>query len=154
MNHSRQNLPIGRLAQRAGVGVDTVRFYERAGLLPKPVRTASGYRMYGEDDVSRLRFIRRSKALGFSLEEISELLALSAGKGGRAGVKAVAERRLHDLDRKLKELKTMRDTLAHYARQCSGHGPVAGCPIVEAVLAHEPTLENDHAARTPAARSR
>lgn len=146
MNPSMQNLTIGRLAKRAGVGIDTVRFYERAGLLPKPLRTASGYRLYGRDDVSRLRFIRRSKALGFSLGEISELLALSAGKGGRADVKAVAERRLRDLDRKLKELKTVRDTLAHYARQCSGHGPVAGCPIIEAVLAHEPTLENDRSA--------
>jgi len=137
-------LTIGRLARRAGVGIDTVRFYERARLLPKPGRTASGYRTYGEGDVERLRFIRRAKALGFTLDEIGELLALSAGKGGRGPVKALAERRLHDLERKIAELSVMRDTLARYARHCSGHGAVEGCPIIEAVLAHEP-----HPEKTP-----
>lgn len=141
MNASTPHLTIGRLARRAGVGIDTVRFYERARLLPKPVRTASGYRTYSDADVERLRFIRRAKALGFSLEEISELLALSAGKGGRAAVKSLAERRLRDLDRKIAELSVMRDTLSHYAHRCSGHGALEGCPIIEAVLAHEPPTE-------------
>jgi len=141
MNASTQLLTIGRLARRAGVGIDTVRFYERARLLPRPGRTASGYRTYGDEDVARLRFIRRAKALGFSLEEISELLALSAGKGGRASVKALAERRLHDLDAKIRELTSMRDTLKHYTHRCSGSGALAGCPIIEAVLAHEPDPE-------------
>jgi DNA-binding transcriptional MerR regulator len=120
------------------VGVDTVRFYERAGLLPAAPRTASGYRTYAADDVSRLRFIRRAKALGFSLDEIAELLRLSEGKGGRAGVKALAQRRLHDLEHRIRELTVVRDTLARYARQCSGHGETAGCPIIEAVLASNP----------------
>ena len=120
MNTSTQPLTIGRLAKRAGVGIDTVRFYERA----------------------RLRFIRRAKALGFSLEEISELLTLSAARGGRASVKALAERRLRDLDAKIRELTVMRDTLKHYTHRCSGSGPLAGCPIIEAVLARDvPTLE-------------
>lgn len=143
MNASTQQpLTIGRLAQRAGVGIDTVRFYERARLLPKPTRTPSGYRTYGAADVERLRFIRRAKALGFSLEEIAELLALSAGRGGRAAVKALAERRLRDLDAKIRELTTMRDTLKHYAHRCSGSGALEGCPIIEAVLAHDvPTPE-------------
>lgn len=143
MNASRPQLTIGRLARRAGVGIDTVRFYERARLLPEPGRTASGYRTYGDADVERLRFIRRAKALGFSLEEIAELLALSAGKGGRAAVKALAARRLGDLDRKIAELTVMRDTLAHYARRCSGQGALEGCPIIEAVLAHEPQPEKN-----------
>lgn len=143
MNASRPQLTIGRLAQRAGVGIDTVRFYERARLLPKPGRTASGYRTYGDADVERLRFIRRAKALGFSLEEISELLALSQGKGGRGAVKALAQRRLQDLDRKIGELTVMRDTLKHYAHRCSGTGELAGCPIIEAVLAHEPQPEKE-----------
>lgn len=135
-------LTIGRLARHAGVGIDTVRFYERARLLPKPGRTASGYRTYGAADVERLRFIRRAKALGFTLEEIGELLALSAGKGGRAGVKALAERRLADLERKIRELTVMRDTLAHYAHRCSGTGALKGCPIIEAVLSgDEPHTE-------------
>ncbi len=136
MNHSTLVLTIGRLAKRAGVGIDTVRFYERAGLLPQAARTASGYRSYSAADVDRMRFIRRAKGLGFTLDEIAELLMLSSGKGSRAQVKAIATRRLLDLERKLKELTVVRDTLAHYAGSCSGHGPVAGCPIIEAVLAN------------------
>lgn len=136
MNHSNQVLTIGRLAKRAGVGIDTVRFYERAGLLPPAARTPSGYRSYSTSDVDRLRFIRRAKGLGFTLDEIAELLTLSSGMGSRAEVKAIANRRLLDLERKLKELTVVRDTLAHYAGSCSGHGPVAGCPIIEAVLAN------------------
>ena len=135
MNHSTTRLTIGRLARAAGVGIDTVRFYERAGLMPAPARTASGYRTYARSDADRLTFIRRAKALGFSLDEIGELLRLSQGKGGRAGVKALAERRLRDLEGRIRELTVMRHTLARYARACSGHGPVEGCPIVEAVLA-------------------
>jgi MerR family copper efflux transcriptional regulator len=141
MTAATRPLTIGRLAKRAGVGIDTVRFYERARLLPKPVRTTSGYRTYGETDVERLRFIRRAKALGFSLDDIAELLALGEAKGGRAAVKALADKRLRDLDAKVAELTVMRDTLAHYTHRCSGSGPLAGCPIVAAVLAHEPTLE-------------
>ena len=133
----QDRLTIGRLAKAAGVGIDTVRFYERAGLLPQAARTASGYRTYGDADVERLRFVRRAKALGFSLDEIAELLKLAAGQGGRAGVKALAERRLRDLEKKIRELTVFRDALAHYARQCSGHGAVSGCPIIEAVLKHE-----------------
>jgi DNA-binding transcriptional MerR regulator len=148
MNSStRDRLTIGRLAKAAGVGLDTVRFYERAGLMPEAARTASGYRTYGAGDVERLRFIRRAKALGFSLDQIAELLRLSEGKGGRAGVKALAERRLHDLERKIRELTTFRDTLAHYVHECSGQGPVEGCPIIEAALAAPPP-EQDHG--TPA----
>ena len=138
MNHSTTRLTIGRLARAAGVGIDTVRFYERAGLMPAPARTASGYRSYAPSDAGRLTFIRRAKALGFSLDEIGELLRLSQGKGGRASVKSLAERRLRDLEGRIRELTVMRDTLARYARACSGHGPVEGCPIVEAVLAKQP----------------
>lgn len=135
MNTSAKRLTIGRLARAAEVGIDTVRFYERAGLMPPAPRTASNYRLYGPADVERLRFIRRAKELGFSLEEIAELLRLSEGKGSRAGVKALAEKRLLDLDRKIRELTVLRNTLARYAKECSGSGPVEGCPIIGAVLA-------------------
>ena len=147
MDTTASRLTIGRLARAAAVGIDTVRFYERAGLLPPAPRTASGYRTYAAADVERLRFIRRAKALGFSLDEIAELLRLAEGKGGRAGVKALAEKRLRDLEQKIRELTVFRDTLAHYAHACSGHGPIEGCPIIEAVLA-TPDQEQDHAART------
>ena len=128
-------ITIGKLAKDAGVGIDTVRFYERAGLMPTPVRTAAGYRLYAASDVDRMRFIRRAKALGFALDEIAELLGLSAGRGGREGVKALAERRLRELDGRIRELTVMREALAGYARRCTGKGPVKGCPIIEAVLA-------------------
>lgn len=130
-----QNLTIGKLARRAGVGVDTVRFYERAGLLPRAQRTESGYRLYGADDADRLRFIRRAKALGFSLEEIAQLLQLNAARGSRAAVRKLAEQRLADLEQKIRELSAIRDALAHLVRRCSGRGALAGCPIIENVLA-------------------
>lgn len=154
MNHPMKRLTIGRLAREAGVGVDTVRFYERAGLMPAAPRTAAGYRTYATADAARLRFIRRAKALGFSLDEVTELLRLSEGKGGRAGVKALAQRRLEDLESKIRELTVFRDTLARYTHACSGHGAVEGCPIIEAVLASPGSSEQTHGsltARTPLA---
>jgi len=128
-------LTIGKLASAAGVGIDTVRFYERAGLLNKPHRTAAGYRLYAGSDVARLRFIRRAKALGFSLEEIAELLRLNDGGGRRGAVRALAGRRLAEIEQKLTELSRMRDTLRDLVFQCRGDGPLAGCPIIDAVLA-------------------
>lgn len=127
-------LTIGKLAKRAGVGVDTVRFYERQGLLPRPRRTNAGYRVYAAADADRVRFIRRAKALGFSLAEIAELLQLNAGGGSRVAVRQLAQRRLDDLDQKLRESSAIRDALARLVRRCSGTGPVAGCPIIEDVL--------------------
>lgn len=136
-------LTIGKLAQQTEVGIDTVRFYERAGLLPKPMRTPSGYRSYAAADVDRLRFIRRAKALGFTLEEIAGLLALNAGKGGRAAVKALAEKRVAELNQKIRELTVIRDALHSHARHCSGKGSVRGCPIIDALLAQAPIKPTD-----------
>lgn len=129
-------ITIGKLARHAGVGIDTVRFYEREGLLPAPQRTASGYRLYATADADRVRFIRRAKALGFTLAEIAELLKLNAGHGNRASVKKLAQHRLADLEHKIRELGAIREALAHLVHQCSGAGPVKGCPIIEGVLAH------------------
>ena len=84
----KPHITIGAVARRAGVGIDTIRYYEREGLLPEPQRRASGYRDYGPDVVERLRFIRRAKDLGFTLEEIRELLALSTDR--ERGVKTVS----------------------------------------------------------------
>ena len=111
-----------------------MRFYERAGLLNEPRRTASGYRLYAASDVGRLRFIRRAKTLGFSLDEIAELLRLNDGGGRRGAVRALASRRLAEIEQKLTELSRMRDTLRHVVVQCRGDGPLAGCPIIDAVL--------------------
>jgi Hg(II)-responsive transcriptional regulator len=128
-------LTIGKLAAAAGVGVDTVRFYERAGLLRKPVRTPAGYRMYAPGDAARLRFVRRAKALGFSLEEVGQLLRLNDGSGRRSSVRALAQRRLAEIEQRLAELTRMRKTLRHLLKDCHGDGPLDGCPIIEAVLA-------------------
>jgi Hg(II)-responsive transcriptional regulator len=134
-------LTIGKLASAAEVGIDTVRFYERAGLLKRPQRTPAGYRLYTESDTARLRFIRRGKALGFSLEEIAELLRLSDGGGRRSAVRALAEQRLREIEQKLAELACMRDTLRRLVNECHGEGSMAGCPIIEAVLPTQTKVE-------------
>lgn len=105
-------MKIGKLANRAGVQVETVRFYERSGLMPPPSRRASGYREYDNHDVQRLRFVLRTKALGFSLLEIRDLLALSAqADGGDAAVRASAETKLAEIDTRLAHLTEIRDAL-------------------------------------------
>ena len=129
---------IGHLAGKAGVAVDTVRYYERQGLLPEPARRPSGYRDYGDDELRQLRFVRRCKALGFSLDETRELLRLNADPAAdRADVRALAERRLADVDAKLRELRAFRESLAALSASCSGHGPLEGCPIIHRVLGED-----------------
>ena len=127
-------MKIGELARAAGVPIDTVRYYERQGLLPLPARTASGYRQYGHDDAARLRFVRRAKALGFTLEEIRELLGLSARREADiAGMKAAAMQKLADIDDKLAELQRMRAGLDSLIASCPGHGALEHCPILDAL---------------------
>ena len=126
---------IGHLAGKAGVAVDTVRYYERQGLLPEPARRPSGYRDYGDDELQQLRFVRRCKALGFTLEETRELLRLNADPNAdRAEVRALTERRLADVNEKLRELQLLRDSLTELADSCSGHGTLEACPIIHRVL--------------------
>lgn len=127
-------LTIGKAAAQAEVTIDTVRFYERSGLLGKARRTASGYRMYDATDVARLRFIRRAKALGFSLDEIAELLALNDGTGRRSSVRSVAQRRLAEIEQRIADLERVRRTLAGLVRKCHGDGELPGCPIIESLL--------------------
>lgn len=133
-------MKIGELAQRAGVGVDTVRYYEREGLLPKAPRLASGYRVYDQNDVRRLRFVRRAKALGFTLPEIRELLALSSHRDDdMAAMKAAAIDKLTDVHAKLAELNRIREGLEALVASCPGHGALDECPILNALAedAHE-----------------
>ncbi|MBO9470691.1 MerR family DNA-binding protein [Endozoicomonas sp. G2_2] len=121
---------IGQLATAADAGVETIRYYERRGLMPEPPRAASGYRRYPEDAARRLRFIRRAKRLGFTLEEIRSLLELQAG-GQRADIKRVAEAKLAEIEARLGDLQRMRATLYDVTCRCSGEGSVDGCPIIE-----------------------
>lgn len=135
---------IGFVAKSAKVTVDTVRYYEREGLLSKPSRTASGYRLYTEVDVERLQFIRQAKALGFTLQDITELLRLQDGHGTRQQVRARVQARIKDLNRKIRELTAIREALVGLERQCCDSGPIPGCPIIEGVraISLEPYFEN------------
>jgi DNA-binding transcriptional MerR regulator len=127
-------MKIGELAQRADVGIDTVRYYERQGLLPAPHRLASGYRSYDRGDIARLRFVRRAKALGFTLSEIRELLALSGRReDDMGGLKAAAIEKLADVEHKLEELQRIRDGLQALVASCPGHGALERCPILAAL---------------------
>ncbi len=126
------SLTIGELARRTEVPIDTIRYYERRRLIAEPPRRPSGYRQYPEETLQRLRFIRRAKALGFTLEEIAELLALS-GRRDVAAVKRGAQRKLAALEQRIAELTRIRDGLARLVRACSGHGRVEDCPILSAL---------------------
>jgi len=130
---SNDRLTIGRLAKAAGVGIDTVRFYERRGLLPEPRRTASGYRLYGQETVARIEFIRRAKQLGFTLDEILLLLKLQDQGGKKAEVRDLTQHKLAEINSKISDLERIRTVLQDLSRSCSGEGSVDGCPIIEAI---------------------
>ena len=131
---SERPLTIGQVAKGAGVGIETVRFYERQGLLAEPTRRSSGYRQYTDDVVRRLRFIRRAKELGFSLREIGELLALRDAPDATAGdVKARAEAKVAEIEERIRDLQRMRKALKALADYCPGHGTLDACPIIEAL---------------------
>jgi len=124
----------GQLARRCNVGPETIRFYERRGLIPEAPRSRAGYRRFGGEAVKRLVFIRRAKSLGFSLPEIGELLSLhDRPDGDRARVKELTESKLTEIEAKIADLQRMRATLSELAEQCSGHGPVSDCPIIDAI---------------------
>jgi MerR family copper efflux transcriptional regulator len=127
-------LSIGQVARRAGVGVETVRFYEREGLLEEPPRRASGYRQYSEQVVKRLHFIKRAKLLGFSLKEITELLLLRVdAQMSCEVVKQRTEAKIAEVERKLIELQRMRQALLQVASLCTGQGPASACPMLDAL---------------------
>ena len=127
-----ETIGIGALARRAGVRIDTVRYYERSGLLAPKARLATGYCRYGKVEVARLRFIRRAQALGFALNEVRELLALSSRRDV-ARVKRVAQEKLADVERRIAELERVREGLSHLIAECPGRGRAMDCPILKAL---------------------
>ncbi|MBI1903695.1 MAG: MerR family DNA-binding protein [Planctomycetia bacterium] len=134
----------GELAERAGVNVETLRFYERQGLLPVPPRRTSGYREYPAEAVDLVRFIRRAQHLGFSLREIKELLNLRAvPRATCADVAGLAQRKIEDVDAKIRDLRAVRSALAELVNECPRAAPLAQCPIIES-LSREPIPKRDH----------
>lgn len=133
-----KTLSIGTVARRAGVRVDTVRFYERTGLLPKPERTDSGYRKYDEDTIRVLRFVRRAQELGFTLREVQSLLALSGRPHAPcAEVRETAAEKVADIDRRVSDLLAMREALAVLVDACPGTDGATFCPILDALRQRE-----------------
>jgi MerR family transcriptional regulator, mercuric resistance operon regulatory protein len=121
---------IGRLAHHSGVTIETIRYYERIGLVPPPPRSAGGHRHYAKTDIERLTFIRRARALGFSLDEVRDLLAL-AGRGKSCGeVQAITMDHVARIRAKIADLEQMAEVLTTTAAACVG-GDVPNCPIVE-----------------------
>ncbi len=127
-------LTIGQVAKRSGIGLETVRFYERKGLVEEPPRTDSGYRQYPEEVVARIRFIRRAKELGFKLSEISELLSLRVDPDSTCSdVRQQAESKIADVEEKIRVLQGIKTALKKLAASCVGTGPTSECPILEAL---------------------
>lgn len=128
---SSGSLSIGKLAAATGTKVETIRYYESAGLLAVPDRTKNNYRAYSPQHLARLSFIRRARALGFSLDQVQALLGLADQKGiSCAAVDLIAREHLAEIDRKLKDLATLRSELSSLIVQC-GHGTISECRIIE-----------------------
>jgi len=134
-----ETLTRGELAQRCAVNFETVRYYEQQGLIPKPSRSVSNYRLYDEATVRRIRFIKRSQELGFTLHEIKELLSLRAEpRAGCADVRERAQTKVRDIDEKIRTLQAMRRALSKLTSNCTGRGGISECPILDALEDDEP----------------
>jgi Cu(I)-responsive transcriptional regulator len=129
---------IGRTAKAAGVNAQTLRYYERRGLIGRARRGRSGYREYSDDAVAVVRFIKRAQELGFSLDEIEELITLrGVRRAERHRVRAIAQRKIADIDERIAHLQSMRDALQTLVASCH-RGGAAECPIIEALVAPHP----------------
>jgi MerR family mercuric resistance operon transcriptional regulator len=129
-----KGLTVGEVAKRATVNLQTIHFYEREGILPKPPRTVSNYRVYSDDAVRRVQFIKRAQELGFALKDIKELLSLRAAPGSRcADVRQRAQAKVQDIDTKIGTLQRMRKALMKLIGECEGRKPISACPILEAL---------------------
>lgn len=129
-----EGFTIGQLAKKAGVNVQTIRYYERRGLMPQPQRRWSGYRQYSEGDVERILFIKHAKELGFTLKEISDLLSLRVEPNVTCrDVKMKAMAKIAEIEDRIQGLQKMKVALTKIAARCQGRGPISECPILEAL---------------------
>jgi len=148
MNASSDGLPIGALSRQTGCNIETIRYYEKAGLLPVPARSPAGYRRYGSTHLRRLTFVRRARALGFSIEDVRKLLKLADERKRPCGeVRVVAGTHLKDVQAKIADLRAMERVLRETVAKCaSGRSP--DCPLIEALSrespAHPATLGASH----------
>lgn len=129
MNSAQDNLPIGSFAKAAGIGVETIRFYQRKGLLTEPERPPGGIRRYGHADVARVKFIKSAQRLGFSLDEVAQLLRLEDGTHCSEAAEFAA-RHLADVRARLKDLKRMETVLSRLVAQCDSHRGTIACPLI------------------------
>jgi len=130
----RSALQIGDIAARAGVSIDTIRYYERRHLLPRASRTQGGFRLFAPETVERIRFIKQAQDIGLSLEEIEQLLATGGGANECQSVRDLLRTKLSELDMRIKAMKGFRKTLVHHLASCenelSSHGQAAECPVM------------------------
>ena len=144
--NGKERISIGDLAKGTGTKVVTVRYYEQIGLLPAPSRTAGNYRTYSNEDMRRLRFIRRCRDLGFTLDQIRDLLRLSSQKDEEcADVDRITAQHLIEIEQKLSDLKRLAKELRRLNNCCQGNGIIADCRILEALSpSREPSTETSH----------
>lgn len=134
-------MTIGQTAEIIGINVQTIRFYEREGLLPRVPRSSSGYRQFDADLIKRIQFIRHAQEVGFSLREISELLSLRAAPDGSCSdVQGYAEEKIARLEGRMRKLESMKRTLEKLVTLCESGLPASACPILEALDENEPNL--------------
>lgn len=137
-----ENITIGILAKRADVNKETIRYYERRGLIPKPKRSKSGYRQYSPDTIKHVQFIKRAQALGFSLNEVSELLSLKVSRDTScSAVKGIAELKVLDIEHKIRSLMKIKKALTKLIATCSGEGTLNECHIIEVLYGKEKLSE-------------
>lgn len=133
-----EKMTRGDVAERADVGRETVRYYEKRDLIPKPSRTAAGYRQYTSEHVKRIRFVKRAQELGFTLKEIGELLSLRADPAiDSADVKKQAEAKVAEVEKKIRDMRRIKEALTSLIASCGGSEPTADCPIMEAMQRDE-----------------
>ncbi len=127
-------LTVSQLAKQAGVNAQTIRYYEREGLLPRPPRTPGGYRAFPPESAARVRFIKHAQSLGFTLKEIEELLELRVDPSMTcADVRGKAQKKIADMDQKIASLRRMKSALVRLSAACSRRGTIERCPILQSL---------------------
>ena len=142
MAKSAVEFPIGALARESGVNIETIRYYEKIGIMPKPARSSGGYRLYMAQHIKRLTFIRRGRELGFSLDELRDLLRLVDGRSYTcAEVRTLTLDHVADIRRKITDLRRLERVMTGIASRCSGKR-IPECPIVDALFQGHPIANN------------